>query len=142
MELKIVKTHPDATIPTYATEHSSGLDLYSTESYLIKPQETVKIDIGLRLELPIGYEGQIRGRSGLASKGILAHFGTIDNCFRGNICVILYNSTNTFYEIRKWDRVGQLIITPILHQIPIKEISLDELTKTERGENGFGSSGK
>ena len=142
MELKIVKTHPDAKTPTYATEHSSGMDLYSTEHYIIHPQETVKIDIGLRLDIPVGYEGQIRGRSGLASKGILAHIGTIDCDFKGNICVILYNSTKNFYEIFKGDRVGQLIIVPVLHQISVKEISLDELTKTERGENGFGSSGK
>lgn len=131
MELKIVKTHPDSKTPTYGSEHASGLDLYSTESYALRPQETMKIDIGLRLEIPIGYEGQIRGRSGLASIGILSHVGTADADYKGNICVILYNSTNKFYEINKGDRVGQLIIASVLHKISIKEISLDELTETD-----------
>ena len=142
-DLKFKKLHPDAVIPTYATEGSAGMDVYSVENVTIEPGKTVLVSTGLAADIPDGFELQVRPRSGLAAKHgitVLNSPGTIDSDYTGEIKVILHNTQDKPYEVHKGDRIAQLVIGIVIH-LPIKEV--DEITKeTERGSGGFGSTGK
>lgn len=97
------------------------------------------IPTGIKFEVPKGYEMQIRGRSGLAIKsGILAHVGTLDSNFRGEACAILYNNSDEPFYIRQGDRIAQGIISKVT---PVEFVDSDILEESDRGEDGFGSSG-
>lgn len=142
IQVKLKKIHQDAVIPMYATKGSAGFDLYSTDLYELKPDETVLINTGLSIEIPVGYELQIRTRSSMAYKYgviVLNSPGTIDSDYRGEIKVILKNISNHTYIICKGDRVAQGIIKEI---IQASFIEVKELDTTDRGEGGFGSTGK
>ncbi len=128
-------------IPSYATLYSSGLDLQAniTQSIILQPLERVIIPTGISIELPIGYEAQVRPRSGLAAKyGITAHFGTIDSDYRGEIGVILINMSKDEFEVKPLMRIAQLVIAKYeyadLHVV-------ESLNGTTRASNGFGSTG-
>lgn len=142
MKIKIVnKSKFD--LPKYKTEGSAGLDLKAniSESIEIKPLERKLIPTGIYISIPKGYEGQIRGRSGLAlNHGItLANgIGTIDSDYRGELKVILINLSKETYIINKSDRIAQLVF--IKHEIA-ELIEVEELDNTERGSGGFGHSG-
>lgn len=130
-------------LPSYATPHSSGLDLRAaiSEPVKIKPFERVVIPTGLIIEIPEGYEGQVRPRSGLAlKKGItvLNSPGTIDSDYRGEVKVILINLGNEEVVIERGDRIAQLVISPVQR---VEVVEVEELTETIRGEGGFGSTG-
>lgn len=147
MKIKIKKLHQDATIPMYATSGSAGFDFHSIEDVNIYPGQTIAIKTGLSFEIPIGYELQVRPRSGLSLKTNLRISnspGTIDSDYRGEVCIIVDNidfssETKASYEIKKGDRIAQGVICPI-QQVEFEEV--DELNKTNRGESGFGSTGK
>jgi len=139
LTLKIKKLNPQATIPTQATNASAGLDLYATEDVCLSSAKTAKVPTGIAVEIPMGFEGQLRGRSGLASKGIWCHLGTIDSDYRGEIAVILANIGKQSYQISRGDRIAQLVISA-LPKIKVAEVN--ELTSTTRGKGGFGSSGR
>jgi dUTP pyrophosphatase len=119
----------------------SGLDLRARldDSIYLLPMDHALIPTGIAIELEPGYEAQIRPRSGLNKLGILATFGTIDNSYRGEIKVVLINTSMQRYEVKPYDRIAQLVIAPVY--IPNIEY-VNELSETDRGENGFGSTGK
>ena len=131
-------------LPAYATEGSAGMDLcaHIRESVVLEPLERKLIPTGLFIELPTGFEAQIRPRSGLALKqGItcLNSPGTIDADYRGEIGVILINLSNELQVIKTGDRIAQMVIAPVT-QISWEPATL--LTSTNRGAGGFGSTGK
>ena len=126
-----------------ATPGSSGYDLRASNeiSIILKPGATILVPTGIRVEMPIGVEAQIRPRSGLALKhGIMASFGTIDADYRGEIGVILFNLGKEDFPINPGDRVAQLVFASVLHPTFV-EVSEEELTQTTRGTGGFGSTG-
>ena len=129
----------DYAIPfKYTREGDACMDMYSVEDTTIKPNSTKIISTGIALEIPTGFEGIVRGRSGLASKGIHVHIGTIESSYRGDIGIIITNTTNKSFSINKGDRIAQFTIKPISN-ILMEESEV--LSETERGTNGFGSSG-
>jgi dUTP pyrophosphatase len=142
MQIKIINKsqHP---LPNYETNASAGMDLRAnlTESITLKPLERILVKTGLFIELPIGYEAQVRPRSGLAlKKGItvLNSPGTVDADYRGEIGVILVNLSNEDFVIENGERIAQLIIAK--HERAKWQETI-ELTETSRGEGGFGSTG-
>lgn len=142
MQIKIINNsqHP---LPNYETIASAGMDLRAniTESIVLKPLERALVKTGLFIELPIGFEAQVRPRSGLAfKKGItvLNSPGTVDADYRGEIGVILVNLSNEEFIIENGERIAQLIIAK--HE-RAEWIEVEELTETSRGEGGFGSTG-
>jgi dUTP pyrophosphatase len=142
MQVKIINQseHP---LPEYATPGSSGMDLRSNnqEPQLIEPFQRVLIPTGLFMELPLGYEAQIRPRSGLALRhGItcLNTPGTIDADYRGEIKVLLINLGGEPYTIQRGERIAQLVIQKVEH---IRWESVEELDNTQRSAGGFGSTG-
>ncbi len=130
----------DNYVPLYQAHlGDSGADLVSTINETIWPFCYALVPTGVVLELPLGYEGQIRGKSGLASKGIIVHWGTIDSTYRGKIKVIMYNFSFRPKRIKAGDRIAQLVIAPVTQAT----FALGEVNKnTERGDGGFGSTGR
>ena len=144
MEIKIKKLNENAIIPTRGSEQAAGYDLYACipERILINPHKTVKIGTGLSMEIPEGYFGAIFARSGLATKqGIRPAncVGVCDSDYRGEYIVALYNDTNGIKMVEPNDRIAQLIVMPYL-SVDFKEVN--ELSDTNRGVGGFGSTGK
>jgi len=145
MRLKVkVVNKSDNPLPEYGTEHAAGLDLRANnvEDIILSPLERTLIPTGLFIELPIGYEAQIRPRSGLAIKhgiGVLNSPGTIDADYRGEIKVILVNLSNDEFIIKKGERICQMVIKK--HE-SIDWESVEVLEETNRGEGGFGHTGK
>lgn len=120
-------------------EDDAGYDLEALRGYILPPGQRVAVSTGLKVALPAGYYGQIFPRSGLALEGIDTTGGVIDASYRGVIKVILKNNTNKDYEIRPRQRIAQLVVIKIFTG---KVQRVKELDETERGDKGFGSSGK
>ena len=142
MEIKIINKsqHP---LPNYETLASAGMDLRANllEPITLKPLERAIVKTGLFIEIPIGYEAQVRPRSGLAAKKgitVLNSPGTVDADYRGEIGVILVNLSNEDFIVENGERIAQLIIAK--HERAVW-IEAEELTETSRGEGGFGSTG-
>lgn len=141
MRLKIKKLHPSAIIPTYATPGACGLDLVAIQTCVLAPGGRGLITTGLAIELPDGFEAQIRPRSGHAwnhGVTVLNSPGTIDSDYRGEIKVILINHNKERFIVRPQMKIAQMVIWPVLK--PVIEIT-EELIETTRGTNGFGSTG-
>jgi len=141
IEVKI-KLSKDASLPSYATIGSSGMDLRVIESGIVKKNEIKLIKTGVFLEIPEGFEAQIRPRSGLALKHgitILNTPGTIDSDYRGEICLIVANFGNEDFEYNKGDRIAQIVFAEV---IKADLILSDTLEETERNDGGFGHSGR
>ena len=141
---KIVKRFEDSIVPTRGSKDAAGLDLYAHDPATIKPGETVKIDTGISIELPRGTFGAIFARSGLATKQGLRPsncVGVVDADYRGAVIVALHNDSNETRDIAKGDRIAQLVVIP--YYIPFFEITdnVEDMSETERGANGFGSTG-
>ena len=136
-------TEKGVNIPVYKTKGSVGFDIESNEDVIIKPGERKLIHTGLYMEIPAGYELQVRPRSGLSLKdGFVTILGTIDNDYRGEIGVIGVNINDTgYFQIDKGDRIAQGVLAPIEIAKFEKVDSIDELSKTDRGTDGFGSTG-
>ena len=126
-------------VPTRAHEHDSGLDLYAASSCVLQPGMTHRVHTGVAIELPEGFEGQVRPRSSLASKGVYALLGTVDNGYRGELGVVLSNLSTERYQVHEGDKVAQLVICPVA--LP-NVVVVDELVETDRGQGGFGSTGR
>lgn len=136
---KLVK---EAKIPVYATDGDSGADLFSIDAVMIEPGARVLIHTGIAIALPDYHEAEVRSKSGLALKAgitVLNSPGTVDEGYRGEIGVILYNAGHEDYCINPGDKVAQLVIKPV-YQTNFVEVA--ELDETERGEGGFGHNGK
>lgn len=139
MSLKVKLLNSDASLPSRATSGSAGYDLKSSEDVLIKSRERGVVKTGISIEFPAGHYARIAPRSGLTvKKGIDVGAGVIDEDYEGEICVILFNHSNEDFVIAKGDRIAQLILEKI-SILEIEEVS--EIRTTERGSNGFGSSG-
>lgn len=143
MRVKIVNASGNE-LPGYSTKASAGMDLRASlkEDITLKPLERVLVPTGLYIELPVGYEAQIRPRSGLAIKNgitVLNTPGTIDADYRGEIKVIMINLSNENFVIKSGERICQMIISK--HEYAEWEL-VESLTNTERGEGGFGHTGK
>lgn len=143
MKLNIVNKSDNA-MPAYETANSAGMDLraYLPDGELvIKPMQRVLVPTGLFMEIPVGYEGQVRPRSGLAIKSgitVLNSPGTIDADYRGEVKVILVNLSDTDFVIKSGDRIAQLVIAK--HEQP-DVVEVQTLSETERGAGGFGHTG-
>lgn len=130
----------EGNIPKKAHDSDAGYDLVSDMDCVIQPRLTALISTGTKLELPPGYEGQVRSRSGLAyrkSVFVLNSPGTIDPDYRGDVGVILQNLSTEPFVIKKGDRIAQLVIGKIVESEMVQE----SINETKRGANGFGSTG-
>ena len=141
--LQIKKLHPQVQLPKYQTKGSAGLDLQAniSQPMVIKAGEIVLVPTGLAIALQEGYEAQVRPRSGLALKNgitVLNSPGTIDSDYRGEISVILINHSKQDFIITNGLRIAQLVIAQYAFA---KIIEVDDLSTTQRGEGGFGSTG-
>lgn len=142
--LKIQRLQHNKILPEYKTEGAAGLDLCAaiSEPIELKPLERKLIPTGLKIELEHGYEAQVRPRSGLSIKHgitLINCVGTIDEDYRGEVCVPIVNISNEAYTIQPDERIAQMVIARA-EQAKIEVVT--ELTDTERGEGGFGSTGK
>lgn len=143
MKINVKKVRESAKLPTYGSQYAAGADLYAcTESEIeIAPHSTAMIPTGIALELPVGYAGFIYARSGLASKRGLApanKVGVVDCDYRGEVIVALHNHGESAQKIAAGERVAQLVVAPYI-TADFEEV--DELSSTERGTGGFGSTG-
>ncbi len=141
MKIKIQKIHPNALIPKYQTEGSSGFDLHAVEEVMIKPHSVGLVKIGICLSLEVGYELQVRTRSGLALNHqvvVLNSPGTVDNDYRGEIKVILANLSDKDFKVQIGDRIAQGVVQKTYKA---EFIECERLDETSRGSGGFGSTG-
>jgi dUTP pyrophosphatase len=143
MRIRIRKLHPNATLPEYAhgPAEDAGVDIRCLENVVLIPGEAQAVATGLALEIPAGYEVQIRPRSGLALKHAITlpnAPATIDPGYRGELKVILLNLGNSPYEVRAGDRIAQMVLA----RYEEMEWEEGELADSARGSNGFGSSGR
>jgi len=141
---RISKDYNDIPLPEYATEGSAGMDIRATvrEPLIIKMGEVVMVPTNLSVEIPMGYEIQVRPRSGLAAKhgiGVLNSPGTVDSDYRGEIKIILINFGKEDFAIQKGERIAQLIVSRVFRADFSEESSLNE---SKRGSGGFGHTGK
>ena len=144
MNIKIKKINNNAVIPTRGSEYAAGYDLYSDSNEVIEiaPHSTVKVGTGLAIEIPHGYFGAILARSGLSTKKGLRPancVGVCDEDYRGEYIVALHNDTDELMSIEPHERIAQLVVMPYL---PVEFNEVNELSNTERGSGGFGSTGK
>lgn len=141
--LKIERLPHNKNLPEYKTEGAAGMDLCAAieEPITLKPLERKLVPTGLRIELEHGYEAQIRPRSGISIKHgitLINCIGTIDEDYRGEVCVPIVNISNEEYTIEPQERIAQMVIAAV-EQAKIEVVT--ELTETERGAGGFGSTG-
>ena len=144
VKLLIKKLHKNIILPEYKTDGSSGMDLMANVEQTVKisPGEKKIISTGIMVAIPEQYEIQIRPRSGLAAKNgisVLNTPGTIDSDYRGEIKIILINLGKDIFEIKKNDRIAQMIVCPII-KVELEEV--ESLPETVRGKGGFGSTDK
>jgi dUTP pyrophosphatase len=144
VQVKFKRLTPTAQLPAYATPGSAGLDLRADVAapVYVNPGCWLLVRTGLAVAIPVGYEAQIRPRSGLALNygvTVLNSPGTIDLDFRGNVSVILINHGHDPFKVSPGDRIAQLVIAPVA---TVEPVEADELGETERGAVGFGSTGE
>ena len=136
--MKIV-IDPGAYLPERAHDLDAGYDLRSPIRAYVPPYSSAVIDIGVHIEIPEGYVGMLKSKSGLNVKHDITSEGVIDRGYPGRICVKLYNHGQNTYEVNKGDKISQLVIMPII--TPALEL-VECLDSTERGDGGFGSTGR
>lgn len=144
MKIKIKKMNKNAIVPTSGSSAAAGYDLYACieSPVIITPHSTIKVGTGIAVELPEGYFGAIFARSGLATKNGLRPANCVGVCdadYRNEYIVALHNDTDIPQTINPMERIAQLVVMPFL---PVEFEEVDELSNTERGLNGFGSTGK
>ena len=145
MELQVKKLRPDAILPTRGSAQAAGYDLYACfdgGEREIPPHTTVRIPTGLAVAIPDGYFAAVFARSGLATKEGLRPancVGVCDSDYRGEYLIMLHNDTDSFRTIRNGDRIAQMVVLPYL---AVTFTEVEELSETERGTGGFGSTGR
>ena len=142
-EIKVKRLHPGATLPTYGSVEAAGADLYACldETVTILPGASAWIPTGIAMEVPVGCAGLIYARSGMACKRGLApanKVGVIDSDYRGQVVVVLHNHGTEAQTVSNGERIAQMVITPVISW-PYTEVA--ELTDSDRGAGGFGSTG-
>ena len=141
MKIHFVKEHEDAMLPTYGTAGAAGADIYSVKEYKVPPGEHTLVDTGLKCSIPEGYEIQVRPRSGLALKNritVLNSPGTVDSDYTGKLGVILMNHSDIVFTVKAGDRIAQIVVAPVQQA---EFAWTEEIKNTDRGANGFGSTG-
>jgi len=139
VELKIKKLNPDAIIPRYALPGDAGMDLFSVEDVTIEPGQRHAVATGLAIELPAGFVSLIWDKSGVAlKKGLTKMAGVIEHTYRGEYKILLLNTSEEVVEIKKGDKIAQLLIQPI---VTAQILEVEDLSETDRGVGGFGSTG-
>lgn len=140
VEIKFQKLHPDAQVPSYAHTGDAGADVYSVVEVTLQPSDRAAIPTGLAVDIPLGYEIQVRPKSGLALKhglAVLNSPGTVDAGYRGEIQVIVINLGKEAYTFVKGQKIAQLVLKPVIQAQYIE----GELGTSDRGVGGFGSTG-
>jgi dUTP pyrophosphatase len=141
MKLQIQRVVEDVKVPSYAHPGDAGMDLFAAEEYILKPGERKLVNTGIKIALPVGYEAQLRPKSGLALKhgiSIVNTPGTVDAGYRGLVGVIAINHGTEDFKIEKNQKIAQMIINKV-ETADVEEVK--ELDDTTRGEGGFGSTG-
>ena len=143
LKIELMPGNDDLGLPTYATEGAAGLDLKASlaEPVLLKPGERGIVPTGLKMEIPLGFEGCVRPRSGLAMKQGLTLTnapGTIDSDYRGEVKVLVINLGQETVTLKRGDRIAQLLISPVAHA---KIVQVEKVDETIRGAGGFGHTG-
>ncbi|MFQ5880168.1 MAG: dUTP diphosphatase [Dehalococcoidia bacterium] len=140
--LNVKRLRPGARLPRRATPSAAGLDLFACigePGYIVIGRDPVLVPTGIAIEVPPGYDAQVRPRSGLAARGVGVVFGTIDSDYRGELLVTMYLlGALASYTVRHGDRIAQLVLAPLAHLPPVE---VDELSPTQRGAAGHGSTG-
>ncbi len=139
--IKFKKLDKDAVLPNFAHPEDAGMDIYSNEEKIIEPYTWALVKTGFCMELPTGYEAQVRSKSGLTLKSgliVLNSPGTVDENYRGEVGVILMNVAKTSYKIEKHQKIAQMVINKVEH---LKMQEVEEISESARGEGGFGSTG-
>jgi len=151
LKLKIKKLHPEAIIPTRTYRTDAGIDLYSIEDVTIPSGHQREVRTGVALEIPEGYHVQLHTRSSFGKKGLRCHLGIFDSGYRNEVTIWVVNTQQynendkggliplTSYEIKKGDKICQMILLPVPE---VEIIEVDELSESERGTKGHGSSGR
>ena len=142
IELKRLAHGEGLPLPSYATEHAAGLDVVAAESVTLEPGARHAVATGFAIAIPDGYEVQVRPRSGLALKNGITCLntpGTIDSDYRGEVKVILANLGSEAFEVRRGERIAQLVPAPVLRA---RFAEVESLSDTGRGSGGFGSTGR
>ena len=140
MNIKIKLLHHHSKAPRYAKPGDAGMDCFASSSAVLEWRGTVTVPLGFAVEIPDGYELQLRPRSGLArDANVVCVFGTVDSGYRGEVCAILLNHSDTKHHVFIGDRVCQAVLAPVV-RAELEEV--DELAPSERGESGFGSTGR
>lgn len=140
-----IKLKDNLLLPVRVHPYDAGLDLKSEFSGFIAPNESRTVDTGVAVKIPKGYVGLVFSRSSMGKMRVtLANsVGVIDESYRGNIKVMLHNKGTTYYEIKKYDRIAQLVVVPIaIPQLLVFDGTEEAWNDTQRGEGGFGSTGK
>lgn len=138
--VKVKRLKPNAVLPSYAHGGDAAMDLYSTEDYFVRSGKRQLVSTGIAMELPQGYFASIRGKSGLAlKKGVAILGGVIEYTYRGEYGVVVLNTGEEDFEIKKGDKVAQVVIAPV---VTAKVEEVGELSDTTRGMGAWGSTGK
>lgn len=140
--IKLKMLHPDLPVPAYAhgPSEDAGMDLRAAQDITLQPHEIVAVPCGFSMEIPPGLQGEVRTRSGMALKGVVCNNapGTIDPSYRGEVKAILRNQNLMPFDIKKGDRIAQLVVVPY---VSVEWDQAVELAASTRGEGGFGSTG-
>ena len=142
MQLKVKKLNPAAVMPSYARDGDAGLDLFALNPSVIEPGRSALVPTGIAIELPPGTEAQVRPRSGLALKHaitVLNTPGTVDEGYRGEVGVILINHGQTAFAVEAGMKIAQMVVSP---RVQVSVVEVAELSDTQRGAGGFGSTGR
>ncbi len=141
IDLLVQKLRADARMPERATPGASGLDLHAClEADVVLGPAPQRVPTGIAIELPVGYDAQVRPRSGLVARGVMASFGTIDADYRGEVLVTMWTFGDTAtYTLRDGDRIAQLVIARLAD---VEVVLATSLSVTQRGEGGHGSTGR
>lgn len=143
-KIQVQKVHEDAIFPEYAYPTDSGFDLYSVDDFQLLPFKRAIVSTGLKLSFNEGYEIQVRPKSGLALKQgltVLNTPGTVDSGYNGEVKVIVFNTNKESFTIEKGMKIAQAVLSPVACGKFVNLIKVDNVEETDRGDNGFGSTG-
>jgi len=138
-KIEVMRVSPEATLPTRAHPDDAGMDLYSLEDVILEPSQGKVTKTGIAMAIPQGFVGMVADRSSLGKRGVKTAGGIIDAGYRGEIHIVLWNISAEPIQLKRGERIAQLLILPIATPAVVEVAKLDD---TQRGANGFGSTGK